>query len=203
MVNDLQPPYPSVTPVAVHRNRCFQQLREALARPMVTECHRADDVRKSLELRPLGRHQRRCLEERDHDLKEIAPSSNYVHEGAITPPVPLDVADSSKPLLDQTKNLSTIVVLTHVKLRNQLKTSAAGWIAVHDHGEGTLSVDVTGNVAIQPFLLIVRTRHIFTVPSCPDGRVVRDTRSFQHIARFIDSNGLLSHDVLNPARVPL
>ena len=49
------------------------------------------------------------------------------------------------------------------------------------------------NVAIQPFLLIVRTRHIFTLRHRSvgtDRRVVRDTRIFQHIAEFIDSNGI-------------
>ena len=37
--------------------------------------------------------------------------------------------------------------------------------------------------------------HVFHVPP--------DTQIFQQIAKFNDSNGLLSHDVLNPARVPL
>jgi hypothetical protein len=39
----------------------------------------------------------------------------------------------------------------------------------------------------QSFLLIVRTRHIVTIPSLPDGIVARDTRMSQHIAEFCNS----------------
>jgi hypothetical protein len=42
---------------------------------------------------------------------------------------------------------------------------------------------------VESFLLIVRTRHIVTVPSISDGLVVRDTRSFQHIAEFYNYLG--------------
>ena len=59
--------------------------------------------------------------------------------------------------------LSTIAILAHVKLRNKLIPHPTGRIAIYDDREGTFSVDVSRNVAIQPFLLIVRTRHIFTV----------------------------------------
>ena len=56
--------------------------------------------------------------------------------------------------------------------------------------EASFSVDVPCDVAVQPFLLIVRTRHVVTIVNAPVGRrrlVVRDTRSFQQIAGFIDS----------------
>ena len=76
--------------------------------------------------------------------------------------------------------------------------------------ERAFSVDIARNVGIQPFLLIVRTGWIFTAhrhtqsEGCDNERVPPDTRSFQHIAEFIDSAvNPLSRDVLNPARVPL
>jgi hypothetical protein len=53
----------------------------------------------------------------------------------------------------------------------------------------------------RPFLLIFRTARIVTDLV---GSVPADTRTFQHIAEFIDSAvNSLSRDVLNPARVPL
>ena len=50
-----------------------------------------------------------------------------------------------------------------MKLRYELKTGAAGRIPIHDDRKAAFSVDITGYVAIQPFLLIVRTRHIVTL----------------------------------------
>lgn len=60
------------------------------------------------------------------------------------------------------ENLSPVAVLADMKLRNQLKSDATGRIALHRDREAAFSVDVTRNVAIQPFLLIVRTRHVVT-----------------------------------------
>src|SRR5256714_4957955 len=62
------------------------------------------------------------------------------------------------------ENLSPVTVLADVELRNQLKPDATARIALHRDREAAFSVDVTRDIAIQPFLLIVRTRHVVTVP---------------------------------------
>jgi hypothetical protein len=61
----------------------------------------------------------------------------------------------------------------------------------------------SGSDLNQSFLLIACTGPIFTADLF-DRRVRPDTQVFQQIAEFIDSAVKpLSHDVLNPARVPL
>jgi hypothetical protein len=75
--------------------------------------------------------------------------------------------------LDQLENLSPVAILADVELWNQLIAALARGIAVHDDREAPFSVDVARYVAVQPFLLIVRTRHVVTVPLQPD-------RSEQH-----------------------
>jgi hypothetical protein len=83
-----------------------------------------------------------------------------------------------------------------MEFRNQLELEFRRWIAIYGDGETPFAVYVAGDVAIQPFLLIVRTLRIVTV-ACPlltkqcfltACTVVRDARIFQHLARFIDSN---------------
>src|SRR5437762_2180338 len=41
------------------------------------------------------------------------------------------------------------------------------WHAVDRNGERSFSIDIARDIAIQPVLLIVRTRHIFTVRQTP------------------------------------
>jgi hypothetical protein len=75
---------------------------------------------------------------------------------------------------------------------------------------GVWSLRILSADGAQSFLLIDRTRHVVTALTV-SARVVRDSRCFQHLAEFIDSAMIpyritsvsLSHDVLNPARVPL
>jgi len=90
--------------------------------------------------------------------------------------------------------------------------SASNLSLVQRSREAGSAIDEASEVSIQPFLLIVRTARIFTGRhhtltlrrGCDNDRVPADSRSFQHIAEFIDSAFVpLSHDVLNPARVPL
>ena len=86
------------------------------------------------------------------------------------------------------------------------------WIA---DVKASFSVDEARDVRIQSFLLIGRTCRIVTALSIHDPNVhwvfshvetssAGYNRRFQHLAKFIDSAVCpLSHDVLNPARVPL
>ena len=59
--------------------------------------------------------------------------------------------------------------MADVELRHELIAAFARGIAVDDDREASLPVHIARYVAIQPFLLIVRTRHIVTVPPNPDG----------------------------------
>ena len=81
----------------------------------------------------------------------------------------------------------------------------------------TISAEVNPQSSIQPFLLIGRTCRIVTALGVHDSQrtywVYQSlhpktssagfNRLFQHLAKFKDSADSLSHDVLNPARVPL
>ncbi len=89
------------------------------------------------------------------------PIQHDEHECPITFAVRPDSA-ATQSLLDQTEYLSSVTVLADMELRNQLKPDATGRVALHRDREASFSVDVTRDVAIQPFLLIVRTRHVVT-----------------------------------------
>src|SRR6266498_4333920 len=118
------------------------------------------------------------------------------------------IADSpaAETELDQVQDLTALGVLAYVKLRDELPTGPRPRVPLHGDVKRSFSIDITCNVGIQPFLLIDRTRgivtaHVATLTVASDKwRVARDTRCFQHLAEFKDSNGhSLSHDVLNPA----
>jgi hypothetical protein len=109
------------------------------------------------------------LEERNDSVKQVAPPSNDEHERSIAPTVPLDVP-ATKTLSDQFQDLSTIAVLAHVNLRNELKPESTTCVALHRDGEASFSINVTRDVAIQPFLLIFRTRHVVTTVNVRFGR---------------------------------
>jgi hypothetical protein len=50
-----------------------------------------------------------------------------------------------------------------VELGKELEPDATGSIALHRDREAAFFAHVPSDVAIQPFLLIVRTRHVVTV----------------------------------------
>ncbi len=50
-----------------------------------------------------------------------------------------------------------------MKLRNQLITTTTRRIAIDGDCKAALAIYIARNVAIQPFLLIVRTQHIVTL----------------------------------------
>ena len=118
--------------------------------------------------------------------------------------VRLDVA-TPEPHLNQLENLSPVSVLADMELRHELESDATRAVSLHRDREASFSVDVTRDVAIQSFLLIVRTRHVVTpVYVRPDDMVssagYSDIPAYSQIYR---QRYPLSHDVLNPARVPL
>ena len=129
---------------------------------MVATSHLSNDGGEFLELHLLGRENRVALEERNHALEQVVAIAHDEDECSITFAVRSDVAATKSPT-DQLQHLSPVTVLADMKLRNQLKPDATGRVALHRDREASFSVDVTRDVAIQPFLLIVRTRHVVTI----------------------------------------
>ena len=132
---------------------------------MTTFRHRLNDRRELLELLVLRGDERRPLEERNHVRNEVYTPSNDVDQRTVLSSIGFDVAASTKPRLDHAQHLSPVTVLADMKLRHQLVASTTRWIAVDADCEAALAVYITRNVAIQSFLLIVRTRHIVTLQS--------------------------------------
>ena len=102
-----------------------------------------------------------AFEEGDHPLEECAAISHDVHERTIGLAVRLDVA-TAEPRHDQLEHLGPVTVLADMELRHELKTDATRTVSLHRDRKASFSVDMTREVAIQPFLLIVRTRHVVT-----------------------------------------
>jgi hypothetical protein len=93
--------------------------------------------------------------------EQILAVAHHEDERSITSAVRLDVA-ATQPLVNQLEHLCPVAVLADMELRYQLKTDAAGAIPLHRNRKASFSIDVTRDVTVQPFLLIVRTRHVVT-----------------------------------------
>ena len=129
---------------------------------MATTSHLPHDAGELLEIRLLRREQRGTLEERDHSFEQRLTLAHDQDQCPIAPAVSPDRA-AAEPRLDQLEHLSSLAILAHVKLRDKLKPDAERYIALHRDGERSFSVDVPWDVAVQPFLLIVRTRRVVTI----------------------------------------
>ena len=136
---------------------------------METDSHRSNDRRKLLKLPLLRGQERRPFEEGNHVRQKVIASSNDVDQHTVLPSIGLDVAASVEPATYQLKDLAPVTVLADMKLRNQLIAATACRIAIDGDCKTALAINIARDVAIQPFLLIVRTRHIFTVPPTWDG----------------------------------
>ena len=86
----------------------------------------------------------------------------HENERSITFAVRPDAA-ATEPRTDELEDLGPVTVLADLELRNELKSDATGRVALHRDREASFSVNITRDVAIQPFLLIVRTRHVVTI----------------------------------------
>ncbi len=136
---------------------------------MDTFSHRSYDRRKLLKVLLLRGQERRPLEEGNYVRQKILTPSDDVDQSTVLSSIGLDVAASSEPLADQPEHLAPVSVLADVELWNKLKAATARWITVDGDCKAALAIYVARDVAIQPFLLIVRTRHIVTVPPAWDG----------------------------------
>ena len=110
----------------------------------------------------LRREKGTSLEERNHPLEQILAVSNHKNESSIVLAIRLDVA-TAEPLAEYLEHLSPVTVLADMELRNELKPDTTRRVALHRDREASFSVDVPRDVAVQPFLLIVRTRHVVTI----------------------------------------
>jgi hypothetical protein len=128
---------------------------------MVTLSHLSDDPSELLEVRSFRRQKRDAFEERDDALKKRLSLANYEHQRHVALAIRLDVA-TAETIANEFQHLSPVAVLADMELRDELETNATRSIALHRNREASFSVYVTRDVAVQPFLLIVRTRHVFT-----------------------------------------
>ena len=191
---------------SIHGEGERKELLKALLAPVPTGIHCADDRGELLEVLLLRGQQRRGLEERDDTLEQVDALSHDEHDRSVSASVRLDVAAIAKPPADDLQHLSPVAVLADMEFGYQLIAGLARRIPVYDDREASFSIDVTRDVAIQPFLLIVRTRHIVTVPSGSDDPRCTGSAGYTEFPAYSQiyrQQGLLSHDVLNPARVPL
>ena len=73
----------------------------------------------------------------------------------------LDPSTAQAPV-DQVEDLPALAVLTDMELRHQLPTGLGARVPLDGDVERAFSVDVTGYVGVEPFLLIARTGRIVT-----------------------------------------
>ena len=144
-------------------DECF----EALGSEVLASRHRSHDVRKGLEISLLRADDRLRFEEWDDPRQQVLPFPNHEHQGGVRrgSMVLLDPS-AAEALSDEVEDLTPFSVLTHVELRHQLPTGTGAFVPTDRDVKRTFSVDETGDVCVQPFLLIVRTGWIFTAHAC-------------------------------------
>jgi hypothetical protein len=72
---------------------------------------------------------------------------------------------ASQPIANDVEHFCSVIVLADMKFGHQLKTGPTGCVALNRDGKATFAIDISSDVTIQPFLLIVRALHIFTIPN--------------------------------------
>ena len=158
---ELVPAHFPVAPASIHGERRLQEPVEAGVRAVVASSKLTDDRGELLEVRVLRREHGVTLEERNDAFEQVAAVTNHEDERPITSAIRPD-ATATEPRTDELEDLCPVTVLADMELRNELESDATGRVALHRDREASFSVDVTRDVAIQPFLLIVRTRHVVT-----------------------------------------
>jgi hypothetical protein len=123
---------------------------------------------------------------------------------------------TTKRRLDELQQLTSHDVLAHPKLGHELPTDTRARIPLNRYVKASFAIHEARYVRFQPFLLIGRTCRIFTALGVHDRsvrrgcvtilreRVAQDTSAIPAYGQVYRQRGYpLSHDVLNPARVPL
>ena len=158
---ELAPAHFPEPPASIHGEREFEKPAEAGVGAVMAVSLRPNDARELFKVRLLRREHGVAFKEGNHAFEQVVALAHDEHERPITFAVRPDVAAAqSRP--DQFEHLSPVTVLADVELWDELKPDATGRAALHRDREASFSVDVTRDVAIQPFLLIVRTRHVVT-----------------------------------------
>ena len=86
----------------------------------------------------------------------------------IRAPVVLPDGPTADPCSDQVKDLRPTHVLADSELRHELPTDSRARVLLDRNVKASFSVDETGYLGIQPFLLIGRTCRIVTAPDVHD-----------------------------------
>ena len=152
----------------VHRLDDLSDLHETVEVEMTTLLHELENLNELLEVLALRRPKPVCLEERNDDLIEIAKPPNDVAVQRlaviIAPSVDVDPA-TSEVVAQHLQRANAGSALDYDELRLHLPPDRRGRVSMHRHGEAAFAVDEPGYPPCdsQPFLLIVRTRHVVTI----------------------------------------
>ena len=161
---------------AVHCLHDSYDIGEPRSRQVLLRRHHRHAHSKLLEVLLFRRPQRMFLEERDYDSHEVVTPPNGVPVNAlpvvIQPPV-LDHPTNSEELLQSIQTPDALRALCHDELVEDLVAGPVGGsigpasLSHQTKREATFSVHKAKNPAQfdEPFLLIVRTRHIVTIPN--------------------------------------
>jgi hypothetical protein len=180
----------------VHRLRELSDLDQPFSGQMPIRSDYVHAFCELLEVQSLRSPQRMSSKERNDHVGEIVPPADDVlKQVLLVIVVPLVLVDPthSEEISDLLETAGASSSLRHDETVEHLVpgrvAAPLGPIRLPNeaNGEATFSVYKTENPAKsdQSFLLIVRTRHVFTMVNARSDvyEVVRDTRIFQHIAR--------------------
>jgi len=189
---------PSIAPTAVHGDGDEAKGIETLPPQVLARRHRVNDGSEGEKRLLLGAQEGLAFEERDDTFQKVGPPPDHEHETRVLgPAVVLPDRSATESRAEEVEDLPTLGILADVELRYELPTGSRTRVPLDRHMERAFTIDETSEIRIQPFLLIVRTgqivtAHVATVRSrCDMNEYCRMQRSFQQIARFIDSASLL------------
>jgi hypothetical protein len=160
---------------SIHRLDDPSDLKETAWIKVATLLHELEHFHELPEVLPFAGEQRVALEERDNDLVEISEPSHHVTVLRLSMIV-LAAIHRDRPtaevVADHLERACARGSLHHDELRLHLPAQRRLVIPLDWHAEATFTVDEADDPPsnAQSFLLIVRTRHIFTtVAATSDG----------------------------------
>jgi hypothetical protein len=151
----------------VHRLRDASDLDETVRFEVASVLHVLEHAHELLEIVPLACQQRELSEERNDDSVEIRKPPYDVAVLRLPMIVVSSVAcdrPTAEVVANDLERVDARRRLDHDELRLDLPTQRHGAVALDRHAEATFTIDETENPpgSTQSFLLIIRTRHIFT-----------------------------------------
>ena len=91
---------------------------------------------------------------------------------------------AAEALGDEIEDLTPFTVLADVELRQELPAEPCTAVAAHRYVKRAFSVDEPRDIRVQPFLLIVRTRHIVTVRLASDSASPTSSAGFSEFPAY-------------------